>query len=618
MMGSLRWSVCGVVIGLAVGCVGEAQPMPDELPIDAGPEMPLKVQFNPIELPKAEPLTSVVASDKIIIGKGPAQASGFRTLVRETQQLRGGQFALLVDEEGQPLERPTCGDADFGGLIDHEHGLFQVSTLDCQPGSIWVSRLGRSGAGALGVVDAKPVDLSSIHGAASLGRGTVTPWKTALIAGNGEANAARVDRAGMVRGEPVGDFFPEKLADYPVPRHGPYVYDHGWVVEVKIDAADGSATAEKRYAMGRFAHGIAKVMPDQRTVYLTDDTTNGGLFLFLADEAGDLSAGTLYVARFVQESADNGGSGKLYWANLGHATDEEIALQLESGTLHFEELFELQPEGEVGQGECLEGYGLVRDAWGVRCERPMRKHTNAIVHRLETRRSAHGARATLEFRDAGGIAHDPDHGVLYMTIGSIDRGMGERSVQWDLPDMDTMRIRENRCGGVYALDLTERPKDVDDRVMDSPYVATSLRGFILGRPDGYRCDPGAIANPSDVAYLPGSGTLLVAESTDAHANSLLWAVDVGALHSGGLASITPVLAAPPGGHVGGIGWYPDVGGQGYLTTAIMHPWKDQEEARLQPAEARVSSYNLWGPFPRLVAPEAADPAPGPEPAPPPR
>jgi hypothetical protein len=41
-------------------------------------------------------------------------------------------------------------------------------------------------------------------------------------------------------------------------------------------------------------------MPDERTALMGDDATNGGLFMFVADKAQDLSSGTLYVAKWNQ------------------------------------------------------------------------------------------------------------------------------------------------------------------------------------------------------------------------------------------------------------------------------------------------------------------------------
>lgn len=78
--------------------------------------------------------------------------------------------------------------------------------------------------------------------------------------------------------------------------------------------------------MGRISHERVQVMPDIRTVLMGDDATNSGLFVFVADTAKDLSAGTLYVAKvgagFTLDPM--AAAAPLTWINLGHATSEEI------------------------------------------------------------------------------------------------------------------------------------------------------------------------------------------------------------------------------------------------------------------------------------------------------
>ena len=79
---------------------------------------------------------------------------------------------------------------------------------------------------------------------------------------------------------------------------------------------------EKRYAMGRFSHENAVVMPDGKTVYHGDDGTDVVFFKFVADEAGDLSAGTLSAAKVTQNDDSSFG---FEWIELGAGNDEEIA-----------------------------------------------------------------------------------------------------------------------------------------------------------------------------------------------------------------------------------------------------------------------------------------------------
>ena len=57
----------------------------------------------------------------------------------------------------------------------------------------------------------------------------------------------------------------------------------------------GDASATKHYAMDRVAVELACVMPEGKTACISDDGTNVGMFKFVADTAGDLSAGTLHA-----------------------------------------------------------------------------------------------------------------------------------------------------------------------------------------------------------------------------------------------------------------------------------------------------------------------------------
>jgi hypothetical protein len=66
-------------------------------------------------------------------------------------------------------------------------------------------------------------------------------------------------------------------------------------------------------------------MPDERTVYFGHDGTDRVLSKFVANEAGDLSAGTLYAAKVTQTGDPNGEyTFELEWIELGSATNDEI------------------------------------------------------------------------------------------------------------------------------------------------------------------------------------------------------------------------------------------------------------------------------------------------------
>ena len=78
-------------------------------------------------------------------------------------------------------------------------------------------------------------------------------------------------------------------------------YDYGYAFEVAV-GEDGSYNANKWYAVGRRSNELAYILPDERTMYLSDDGTNVVFHMFIADEPKDFSSGTLYAAKFNQET----------------------------------------------------------------------------------------------------------------------------------------------------------------------------------------------------------------------------------------------------------------------------------------------------------------------------
>ncbi|MFX9242965.1 alkaline phosphatase PhoX, partial [Acinetobacter baumannii] len=95
-------------------------------------------------------------------------------------------------------------------------------------------------------------------------------------------------------------------------KGNPYHYGH--LPEVTVNT-DGTGSIKKHYCLGRISHELIQVMPDNRTALMGDDATNGGLFMFVADKEKDLSAGTLYVAKWKQTSGVGAGAGDISWIN---------------------------------------------------------------------------------------------------------------------------------------------------------------------------------------------------------------------------------------------------------------------------------------------------------------
>jgi len=92
-------------------------------------------------------------------------------------------------------------------------------------------------------------------------------------------------------------------------------YHYGHLPEVTVHP-NGTGSIQKHYCLGRISRELVEVMPDNKTVLMGDDYTGGALFMFIANNAGDLSAGTLYGAKMTQTSADSGGTFTRSWVKL--------------------------------------------------------------------------------------------------------------------------------------------------------------------------------------------------------------------------------------------------------------------------------------------------------------
>ncbi|WP_028813535.1 alkaline phosphatase PhoX [Streptomyces flavidovirens] len=84
--------------------------------------------------------------------------------------------------------------------------------------------------------------------------------------------------------------------------------DRGYVYETD---PWGVKAAVRRDAMGRFKHEAAAADPVRRTIYLTEDVTDGCFYRFTPTTWGDLSAGRLEVLKM-----GSGTSGPVTWATV--------------------------------------------------------------------------------------------------------------------------------------------------------------------------------------------------------------------------------------------------------------------------------------------------------------
>ena len=213
-----------------------------------------------------------------------------------------GQLQHVCNAPDGNMWLPTAADGSEGYLY---------TNYECQPGAVGRLYLKRDGK-AWQVLEGENVDFSGVAGTWNNCGASVTPWNTGLSAEEYEPFATQKDWKKNVA----------PMTEYLGQQANPY--DYGWLVELHPDPNGDSAgtVSEKRYAMGRFSHEMAVVLPDGKTTYHGDDGTNVVLFKFVADEAGDLSAGTLHAAKITQNADDSLG---ITWIKLGSGNDDEIA-----------------------------------------------------------------------------------------------------------------------------------------------------------------------------------------------------------------------------------------------------------------------------------------------------
>jgi len=244
-------------------------------------------------------------------------------------------------------------------------------------------------------------------------------------------------------------------------------YNYGQVPEITV-AANGSTTIEKHYALGRIAREMVQMMPDQRTAYMGDDGKYTGLFMFIADTAADLSAGSVYAEKWTQTSAADAGAATISWIKLGYATDAEIMALIDGGIV-FSDIFTASSTDPVDAS-----YKKVRTNNGVEWLKLNSGMEQAAAY-LETRRYAAYLGATTEFNKMEGVAVNAADKKLYVAMSYVEKGMVS---DYDATDpADDISQTKISSGVVYHLSLTGTQTDMDSNSIDSSFVATDVSGL---------------------------------------------------------------------------------------------------------------------------------------------
>ncbi|MDC0710647.1 DUF839 domain-containing protein [Stigmatella sp. ncwal1] len=602
-----------------------------------GPEGPAgqgkTLHFTPIPaaVTDAEKRAAYASTKANVNGKDVAIR--FEAVLRSGQSLTSQVFGRLTKKDGAPVKAQDGSDLispsnDFSSLLQVGGKLFEVTHFETTPAAMYLSELRQETDGKLTATSTRPIDFSGVDGLWTPCAGSVSPWNTHLGSEEYPADARLYENATAVSGLSASersmlrywglDAATASLAEAKAAYH-PYRY--GYVVEVAVDGA-GSTTVKKHYASGRRALELAYVMPDRRTVYLSDDGTNDAFYMFVAKTAGDLSEGQLYAARWFQTSPakEPWGRADLYWIPLGpSATDAQVKALIDTG-IQFSQIFETEPQAT--DGTCpgaASGFRAINTETGRECLK-LKTGQELAASRLESRRYAADVGATTEFRKTEGITFNPATNRLYVAFSEMNNGMIDNSSR-DVGGPNHVQLAENYCGGVYELVVSRNAE------VGSEYVAESASSLIEGvwlkapgaslypsnspyfapsftLPDssgvaqpaiGNVCSVNGIANPDNLTFIEGYDTLLIGEdSTDGHQNDMVWAYNVVT------RSLTRIFSTPYGSETTGVYFFPNIGGHAYIKTQIQHPYGESDTDKVgADLGVRQSYAGYIGPFPAM-------------------
>ncbi|MGL4521830.1 MAG: PhoX family protein [Bacilli bacterium] len=343
------------------------------------------------------------------------------------------------------------------------------------------------------------------------------------------------------------------------------VYNYGHITEVTVDK-DGKSSIVKHYAMGRLSFELGRVMPDQKTVYYGDDGTNTMLFMYVADKAKDLSAGTLYAAKWKQTSDANGGAATLEWISLGKSSDAEIKSFIDKG-MKFSDIFEAADKE-------TEGFTRINTYNGVEFLK-LKPGMEKAAAFLESRRYGALLGATSEFSKMEGVANSDKH--LFLAMSRIEKGMLDSAGK---EPVDHIKLPALRAGVTFASELTKGIKDSKGNSIASDYVAADMKGLVVGEdlkgPDAYgnTANVEKVANPDNLSYSEKLRTLFIGEDSGMHTNNFVWAyqVDTGKL--------TRILTVTAGAEATGLQFADDRNGFSYMMSNYQHPGDELLEKKI--------------------------------------
>ena len=427
---------------------------------------------------------------QVLLQTGDALSDG--RLAGGIYSVNDGQQILLSQKPDFNAFIPTNEDGTTGFLYtaweDRPAGISQVEIQWNPTSNQW------------DVLSSQMLNLSSINGGWVLCFGTVSPWGSPLFSEELYFDDTEDWNNPNYRYHNDQVRLETYLGNYPNP------YDYGFIIEME-EAETSSPELTRHYTMGRYSHENAQVMPDNKTVFLSDDGYDTVLYKFIADTAGDLSKGTLYAAKLTQDDTyDSSTTGfDVDWIELGSSSNSEILSWIDdydgittddyvTGQNSYISDQEINDWAEGRLNQDLNNDGIIGYSLDDR------------VAFLETRKAAAALGATAEWNKMEGVVYNPQApDYAYLAMSNIDRAMTDAQ-----GDID---VSSNYCGIVYRMPvLDDYDIDrIDPVIIGGPYTSSAQ----------YECDINNLAGPDNLLVL-NDGSILVGEDTRKHEYNTVW------------------------------------------------------------------------------------------------
>lgn len=417
------------------------------------------------------------------------------------------------------------------------------------------------------------VDTSAVHGLWITCGASMSPWNTHLSSEEYEPDAFEQGIGGPSPKGISKNFFGDEAAAKP--------YNYGHLPEVIVNK-DGSGSIVKHFCMGRISHELVHVMPDNRTVIMGDDYTNGGFFMFIADVAKDLSAGKLYVAKYVSELTESS-TGQIKWIELGHATSQEIEKMVNVDNIQPSDIMEslTTNPNDASYTEII----LAKKKLWVKVKPGMEK----AAAFLETHRYAALKGGSMAFTKMEGTTINIKDKVAYSALANIQDSMIKDNATW-VAAHNVSFTKKITAGGVLAHDLTAGQNTTDGQPINSEWIPYQSKMLLMGEDItvdslGNTANPDKIASPDNLKFSETLRTLFIGEDSGNHPNNFLWAYNVDTK-----ADPVRLLSTPAGAESTGLHAVDSVNGWTYIMSNFQHAG-DMKSLSEDLKAATLANYN---------------------------